>query len=27
VDGLYSTYDLELLGVNILDAAPDLSQM
>ena len=23
-DGLYSTYDLEWLGINILDAAPDL---
>ena len=22
-DGLYSTYDLEWLGINILDAAPD----
>ena len=24
-DGLYSTYDLECLGINILDAAPDLT--
>ena len=24
-DGLYSTYDLEWLGINILDAAPDLT--
>ena len=24
VDGLYSTYNLEWLGINILDAAPDL---
>ena len=23
-DGLYSTYDLEWLGINILEAAPDL---
>jgi hypothetical protein len=23
-DGLYSTYDLEWLGINILDVAPDL---
>ena len=23
-DGLYSNYDLEWLGINILDAAPDL---
>ena len=23
-DGLYSTYDREWLGINILDAAPDL---
>ena len=23
-EGLYSTYDLEWLGINILDAAPDL---
>ena len=23
-DGLYSTYDLEWLGINILDASPDL---
>ena len=26
-DGLYSTYDLEWLGINILDAAPDLTVM
>jgi hypothetical protein len=24
-DGLYSTYDLEWLGINILDEAPDLT--
>ena len=24
-DELYSTYDLEWLGINILDAAPDLT--
>jgi hypothetical protein len=24
-DGLYSTYDLEWLGIRILDAAPDLT--
>ena len=24
-DGLHSTYDLEWLGINILDAAPDLT--